>query len=54
MRAELPSLDGMANVMPFDGLYRVQAGPYASRTQAAQAAERIEHILDLKPLLVTR
>ena len=54
MRAELPSLDGMANVFPGDGLYRVQAGPYPSRTVAQQVADRIERILDLKPLFVTR
>jgi rare lipoprotein A len=50
----LTSLDGMANVIAGEGLYRVQAGPYATRTQAQQAADRIERILDLKPVLITR
>jgi rare lipoprotein A len=54
MRAELPMLDGLATVIPGDGLYKVQAGPYPSRAQAQQVAERIERVLDLKPLFVTR
>ena len=54
MRAELPLLDGLAAVVPGEKLYRVQAGPYADRAQAQQMAQRIERILDLKPLLVTR
>jgi rare lipoprotein A len=54
MRAEIPALDGLATVIPGGGLYRVQAGPYATRDQAQQMAERIERILDLKPILLTR
>jgi rare lipoprotein A len=54
MRAELPMLDGVASVIPADGLYKVQAGPYASRSKAQQVAERIERVLDLKPLFLTR
>jgi rare lipoprotein A len=54
MRAELPSLDGLATIAPGESLYRVQAGPYAHRAQAQQMAERIERILDLKPIVLTR
>jgi rare lipoprotein A len=54
MRAELPILDGLATIVPGDGLYRVHAGPYASRTRAQQVASDIERVLDLKPILVTR
>jgi rare lipoprotein A len=54
MRLELPVLDGLATVVPGDGVYRVQAGPYATRAQAQQIADRIQTILDLKPLLVIR
>jgi rare lipoprotein A len=54
MRAELPGLDGMAAIVPGDGLYRVQAGPYRSQSEAQQLAQRIERILDLKPIFLTR
>jgi rare lipoprotein A len=54
MHAEIPALNGLATVVPGGGLYRVQAGPYATRDQAQQMAERIERILDLKPILLTR
>jgi cell division septation protein DedD len=35
-------------------VYRVQAGPYASREDALQAAARIEQALDLKPVVISR
>ncbi len=54
MRAELPALDGMATIVPGDGLYKVQAGPYRTQSEAQQLAQRIERILDLKPILLTR
>ena len=34
--------------------YRVQAGPYASRAEALNAAERLQAALHLKPLIVQR
>ncbi len=34
--------------------YRVQAGPYASRAEALNAAERLQAALHLKPLVVQR
>jgi len=36
------------------GVYRVQAGPYANREEAEQAAARIEQTLDLKAVVVSR
>jgi rare lipoprotein A len=37
-----------------DGLFRIHAGPYASPSEARQAAERIGLALGTKPLVVTR
>ena len=54
MRAELPALDGLATIVPGDGLYKVQAGPYRTQSEAQQLAQRIERILDLKPIYLTR
>lgn len=54
MRAQLPVLDGLASVVPADGLYRVHAGPYPTRAEALQVAGQIERVLDLKPIVLTR
>ena len=35
-------------------LHRLQLGPYADRAAAAQAAERVRELLDLKPIVVIR
>lgn len=37
-----------------DGLYRVQAGPYASRAEALRTVERIVQDLGIKPVVLTR
>jgi rare lipoprotein A len=37
-----------------DGLYRIHAGPYASSSEAREAAERIGLAVGAKPLIVTR
>jgi rare lipoprotein A len=37
-----------------DGLHRVQAGPYASQTEARQAAERVVQALGIKSMVQTR
>jgi len=54
MRAEMSWLADNGGVFASGGLYRVQAGPYATRDQALQAAGSIERTLDLQPLIVTR
>jgi rare lipoprotein A len=47
-------LTGRTSIEQSGGVYRVNAGPYASRDQALDDARRIEHVLDLRPMLVTR
>jgi len=37
-----------------DGLFRVQAGPYADRTEAQQIADRLSQALAVKPMVLTR
>jgi rare lipoprotein A len=51
------ALDGIApklTVFSDNLLYRVQAGPFASREDAARAAERVREKLLLVPLVVER
>jgi rare lipoprotein A len=51
------ALDGIApipTVFSDNLLYRVQAGPFASREEAARAAERVRERLLLVPLVVER
>lgn len=47
-------LSGELRVHGSDGIYRVQAGPYASEAAAREAAERAAQVLGIKPVLVTR
>jgi rare lipoprotein A len=47
-------LSGELRVHSSDGIYRVQAGPYASESAAREAAERAAQVLGIKPVLVTR
>lgn len=47
-------LSGTLRVHGNDGVYRVQAGPYASEAAAREAAERAAQVLGIKPVLVTR
>ena len=42
------------SVVPRDGLFRIQAGPYASQAEARQAADRIGQALGIKPFVLTR
>jgi rare lipoprotein A len=37
-----------------DGLFRVQAGPYANQNEARQIAERLSQALGIKPMVLTR
>jgi rare lipoprotein A len=54
MRIELSWLSDNSGVFAGGGLYRVQAGPYATRDAAQDAAARVVRTLDLQPLIVTR
>ncbi len=47
-------LSGLLNINLSDGIYRVQAGPYASEAAAREAAVRAEQSLGVKPVVVTR
>ena len=54
MKAQLGSQPDALQVFARDGLYRVQAGPYAGQTEARQAAERMNQTLGLKPMVISR
>jgi rare lipoprotein A len=54
LQVEVGWLGDLAAIYPAGGMYRVQAGPYASREDALRAAARIEEHLDLKPVVITR
>ncbi len=51
---ELDWLGPLLTVFAENGLYRLQAGPYASRDQAREAAERVRGALALVPMIVER
>jgi rare lipoprotein A len=51
---ELEWLSPMLAVFEDRGLHRLQAGPYATRDQAREAAERIRSALRLVPVIVER
>jgi len=54
MKAQMDGLADNLHVFTRDGLYRVHAGPYASRPEARQAAERINQALGVRPIVLTR
>jgi len=47
-------LSGTLRVHSNDGVFRVQAGPFANEAAAREAAERAGQLLGTKPVLVTR
>jgi rare lipoprotein A len=51
---ELDWLSPLLTVFAENGLFRLQAGPYASRDQAREAAERVRSALALVPMIVER
>ena len=51
---ELDWLSPLLTVFSENGLFRLQAGPYASRDQAREAAERVRAALALVPMIVER
>ncbi|MEK8030549.1 septal ring lytic transglycosylase RlpA family protein [Ideonella sp. DXS29W] len=51
---ELDWLSPLLTVFSEGGLFRLQAGPYATRDQAREAAEKIRAALALVPLIVER
>jgi rare lipoprotein A len=54
LQAQADWLAGSLRVHHSDGIYRVQAGPYASDAAAREAAERAGQTLGVKPVLVIR
>jgi len=51
---EMPGLAGSLNVFSERGVHRIQAGPYASRDLARDAAEQARNGLQLAPVIVER
>lgn len=47
-------LAGTLRIQQSDGIYRVQAGPYASDVAAREAAERAAQVLGTRPVVITR
>lgn len=54
MRIDLAWLAASIGVYRHESLYRVRAGPYASREQANQAADRVQKELGLRALVLDR
>jgi len=54
MRSELGWLAQSLALFARDGLYRVNAGPYADREEASRIASRIEQTSALRPVLLIR
>lgn len=54
LRSQVDWLSQTLHVLPKDGLFRVHAGPYASQSEAQQAADRISQALGIKPVMLTR
>jgi rare lipoprotein A len=51
VRVDFPSLDGALAISATDNLFRVLAGPYASRNEAVQAAQRIGQTTGIAPIV---
>jgi rare lipoprotein A len=54
MKTQMGGQPDNLQVFARDGLFRVQAGPYASQPEARQAAERMNQSLGLKPMVLSR
>jgi rare lipoprotein A len=54
VRGQAAGIADEIQLTPRDGLFRVQSGPYATRTEASQVAERVSAALALKPVIVGR
>lgn len=54
LRSQVDWLAQTLHVLPKDGLFRVHAGPYASHSEAQQAADRISQALGIRPLVLVR
>jgi rare lipoprotein A len=54
LQAQADWLAGTLRIQQGDGIYRVQAGPYASEAAAREAAERAGQALGSKPVVINR
>lgn len=54
LRDDLQWLAGQLQVYTRDGLFRVLAGPFASHSEARQAADRISQSMGIKPFTLTK
>jgi rare lipoprotein A len=54
LQSQADWLTGTLRIQQSDGIYRVQAGPYASEAAAREAAERAAQSLGSKPVVITR
>ena len=54
LQGQVTWLADSMHIYPRDGLYRVHAGPYASRSEARSVADRVNQSLGLKPFVLTR
>jgi len=51
LQAQLAGLNATLSVASSDSMFRVHSGPYASRAEALEAAERIAQVLGTAPIL---
>jgi rare lipoprotein A len=51
---EFATLDRPAEVYRKDGFFRLHVGPYRTRAEALEAADRLKDALDVKPHVVVR
>jgi len=54
LQVQVAWLAETVHILARDGLYRVHAGPYASRNEARTAADRISQTLGIKSFVLTR
>ncbi len=54
MKAQMAELGDNLHVYTREGLFRVHAGPYANQAEARSSADRINQVLGLKPMVLTR
>jgi rare lipoprotein A len=54
LQSQADWLAGSLRIQQSEGIYRVQAGPYASEAAAREAAERAGQALGSKPVVITR
>ena len=54
LRIQVDTLASSLHVYPKDGLFRVHAGPYANPGEARAAAEKLNHALGIKAVVILR